>query len=526
MQLISVGDRVSYLGNSATVKSLGTVDGTDGTWLGVEWDDPSRGKHDGVKDGKRYFSCRFPNAGSFIRPSANVKRGVSFLEGLTSKYIEAFHGSTTQEKVTLGSSNGAIEVEAVNLDKVRGKFSNLSRLREVSLENELIARADPPGKIQETCPNIRGLDLSTSLLPTWGAIADIAAELASLQRLGLNRTRLTLLYEPARMSNAFLSLYELQLNGTLMTWPEFQEIVLYLPRLRTAEMGYNNLSDLSSQTSPQSSIESLNFDNNNLSDWSRLWDSLRSLTHLDRIVFAFNRITRIPPPGKDQIHSRLKHISLHSNRLESWGDIDALSAWFPSLLSLSIAGNPLVDITKDARYSRQFIIARIPTLTTLDAAAVSTKERTDSEIFYLSHISQYFNFESGSAALLQEHPRWDILCQRYGVPDRITKRVEHPERLSSRLFEILLYRVDGPVPDEQLTNDPISLRVLPTMTLKVFRLKVRKTLKVQPQGVMSLWVKMPDGKWIELTSDRDGQDLEWLGLEGNSQVACCVMGGS
>ncbi|KAL0059989.1 hypothetical protein AAF712_013225 [Marasmius tenuissimus] len=302
MQLISVGDRVSYLGNSATVKFLGTVDGTDGTWLGVEWDDPSRGKHDGVKDGKRYFSCRFPNAGSFIRPSANVKRGVSFLEGLTSKYIEAFHGSTTQEKVTLGSSNGAIEVEAVNLDKVRGKFSNLSRLREVSLENELIARADPPGKIQETCPSsvfnsirvmkcsdlqkdIRGLDLSTSLLPTWGAIADIAAELASLQRLGLNRTRLTLLYEPARMSNAFLSLYELQLNGTLMTWPEFQEIVLYLPRLRTAEMGYNNLSDLSSQTSPQSSIESLNFDNNNLSDWSRLWDSLRSLTQYTLSAF-------------------------------------------------------------------------------------------------------------------------------------------------------------------------------------------------------------------------------------------------
>ena len=104
----------------------------------------------------RHFSegiDRIPGTGSFIRPSSNVKCGVSFLEGLASKYIEAFHGSATQEKVTLGSSNGAIEVEAVNLDKIRGKFSDLTRLKEVSLENELIARANPPGDIQKICPS-------------------------------------------------------------------------------------------------------------------------------------------------------------------------------------------------------------------------------------------------------------------------------------------------------------------------------------------------------------------------------------
>ncbi|KAL0577802.1 hypothetical protein V5O48_004169 [Marasmius crinis-equi] len=153
MRSLKVGDRISYQGNLATVKFIGAVEKSTGTWLGIEWDDPSRGKHDGVKDGKRYFDCRFPNAGSFIRQSVNVLCGVSFLEGLSSKYIEAFHGANTQEKVILGSSNGAIEVEAVNLDKIRGKFSDLGRLREVSLENELIARVDPPGMIRHTCPS-------------------------------------------------------------------------------------------------------------------------------------------------------------------------------------------------------------------------------------------------------------------------------------------------------------------------------------------------------------------------------------
>ncbi|KAH0553213.1 hypothetical protein GP486_006613, partial [Trichoglossum hirsutum] len=52
-----VGQRVSFKdGNqSCTVRYIGTVEGTKGDWLGVEWDDASKGKHNGVHDGKRYF---------------------------------------------------------------------------------------------------------------------------------------------------------------------------------------------------------------------------------------------------------------------------------------------------------------------------------------------------------------------------------------------------------------------------------------------------------------------------------------
>lgn len=30
-----------------------------GIWLGVEWDDPQRGKHDGSYEGTQYFKCRW-----------------------------------------------------------------------------------------------------------------------------------------------------------------------------------------------------------------------------------------------------------------------------------------------------------------------------------------------------------------------------------------------------------------------------------------------------------------------------------
>ncbi len=52
-----VGTRLIHSGHIGTVRFVGPVDGTQGSWIGVEWDDPQRGKHDGVKDGKRYFNC-------------------------------------------------------------------------------------------------------------------------------------------------------------------------------------------------------------------------------------------------------------------------------------------------------------------------------------------------------------------------------------------------------------------------------------------------------------------------------------
>ena len=82
-----------------------------------------------------------------------MQYGKTFLEALAGKYIEQLHGSHTQETVILGSSNGTIQVEAVNLDKIRGKFANLERLQEVSLDKENVFGAGAPGEIRKKCPS-------------------------------------------------------------------------------------------------------------------------------------------------------------------------------------------------------------------------------------------------------------------------------------------------------------------------------------------------------------------------------------
>jgi tubulin-specific chaperone E len=57
LSLPEIGSRFAHGGCLGTIRFVGPVDGTQGIWLGVEWDDPKRGKHNGKKNGKRYFTC-------------------------------------------------------------------------------------------------------------------------------------------------------------------------------------------------------------------------------------------------------------------------------------------------------------------------------------------------------------------------------------------------------------------------------------------------------------------------------------
>lgn len=48
---------MSFQNILCTIRYIGPVEGTGKEWLGVEWDDPHRGKNDGELKGVRYFHC-------------------------------------------------------------------------------------------------------------------------------------------------------------------------------------------------------------------------------------------------------------------------------------------------------------------------------------------------------------------------------------------------------------------------------------------------------------------------------------
>lgn len=53
-----VGCRIEHQSQFGTVKYIGEVDEHPSVWLGINWDDATRGKHDGSVNGKRYFIAR------------------------------------------------------------------------------------------------------------------------------------------------------------------------------------------------------------------------------------------------------------------------------------------------------------------------------------------------------------------------------------------------------------------------------------------------------------------------------------
>ena len=180
------------------------------------------------------------------------------------------------------------------------------------------------------------------------------------------------------LSSAFLHLRELQLNKTLLTWIDFAEYLLPdLPKLTSVELGYNrlhNLSDETTQLKPPTTdtkLSTINFDGNNLNNWSEICSSLAkyptcvllscpmarpnfiSVHSVDHLVLSLNSIETIPPLSKSEEGAddapasgglaHIKSLSLSSNNLRSWADIDALADHCPILEILNTAGNPIVE---------------------------------------------------------------------------------------------------------------------------------------------------------------------------------------
>lgn len=200
-----VGQRFSFEGALCTVRYIGTVEGTQKEWLGVEWDDPTRGKHDGEHKGKRYFTCKSLScvvlkifikevvglnksltAGSFVRPTRQPDPEQSFVEAIHQKYateITAQPAPAASAKEIVISGKVA---EEVGFDKIRQQLSQLHELRIILVDGLRINCAEREGKsIREVCPKIVELDLSRNLFEDWEAVVHICRELDFLRSLRL-----------------------------------------------------------------------------------------------------------------------------------------------------------------------------------------------------------------------------------------------------------------------------------------------------------------------------------------------------
>uniref|UniRef100_A0A8B9RGX1 Tubulin-specific chaperone E n=1 Tax=Astyanax mexicanus TaxID=7994 RepID=A0A8B9RGX1_ASTMX len=305
----AVGRRVFCDGERGTVRYVGTVPPTTGLWLGVEWDNPDRGKHDGSHEGVCYFTCRHPTGGSFVRPK-KVSFGVNFLTAVKLRY-ELCLDEALGEEVKISTKT----VKMVGFESIMEK-QRMDNLTEIALVNCEV------------------------------------------------NNRLSITSSPSSLSHAFSRLRVLTLNNCSITWSQVLDCAPMWPNIEELFLNDNSITELQRPTDVLQGLKVLDLSNNSLvqesvpqiSNLSRLEVLNLSSTGMSSIQFS-----DALPGTKTEMFPALKIFLLDDNKINEWAVISELEK-LKSLVQLSCLRNPLMDLEKNRETTHQLLIACISQL--------------------------------------------------------------------------------------------------------------------------------------------------------------------
>ncbi|CAE6437024.1 unnamed protein product [Rhizoctonia solani] len=320
----------------------------------------------------------------------------------------------------------------------------------------------------------------------------------------------------------------------MINWAEACEVLVYLPNLQDLQLGHNQLEHLrpSSRISTLEALPNLttlNLDSNSLGDWVSNMVSCSLIPQLHNLMIPFNTITVIPcrvdTTATKEPTLSLHYLAISDNPISNWGDVDSLVTWFPELHELSISLEPLASGIPPGA-SRNFVIARLPHLAKLNGTEVTGRERIDAELFYLSWIGRDGQLSEADTEAL--NPRWKELAIKYNTSTEKSKSIG--ENLGSHMISVSIVKIQGPVVKQQpvlVQKARTTLRILPTMTVKAFGMKLKKAMKLLSQvNPKALWIlsTLESGETIPLRAfDADPlHDLTWSGVEDGTLIGLVV----
>ncbi len=423
----AVGSRLLVGKHGATIRYVGPVEGQDGVWVGLEWDDPTRGKHDGSHSGTRYFSClrhthSTTMAGSFVRlPKliATADLGQSLETAIQSRYkINTDEHSNIiddpevdSEAYVSTSSNRRVQIRLVGAAAMAALVSQDGALKHASFIDQRISNLSiTPTMGIPFLSNVATLDLSNNLIGSWIAVTECLKLLPKLHTLNLSGNLLDIDIESSEHTIELPSLRTLVLNNCGVTWSRVVfGIAPCAPQLTALHLCRNNLANLDLYSSENGLhelttvdrflarqfpvLETLDLEENSLGDWNALAEQLHALPRLKTLLLSGNAFEDITYPythgittstsdgsstdnnnsnaGSNNINRggfrSLEHLMVGSNQLSTWKVADELDK-FPCLLDLRISSNPLtvngvVRINRNTSETEEAASTTTPTAT-------------------------------------------------------------------------------------------------------------------------------------------------------------------
>mmetsp|Transcript_22754 Transcript_22754/g.74074 ORF Transcript_22754/g.74074 Transcript_22754/m.74074 type:complete len:541 (-) Transcript_22754:239-1861(-) len=528
--MVSVGARVVSVSDGAQgwARFTGAVADESGVWVGVEWDDPARGKHDGTLRGTRYFECASATSGSFVR-APKLRVGVDYATAVRRKYAgddddeengngTAVEGEQAQESggaYVESASGRRVEVELCGKDQAIAKLKELAASRDrVYLPNALVATAGDPGSVSGATPRATELDLTGALIPDWSEVAAFGRELPALRMLNLSQTRAR--FHPAPEPSAFAALETLILNGCALEWEQVEAVSASAPELKELSLSDAGLKDLGrtgSHCTCLSKCEALNLEGNALGEWSAV-ARLAQLPRLARLHLNRNGLTSVSAPAAEGEFASLRVLLLADNAVEGWPSVDALDC-FPALEETRLTGNPVAA----GPQTRHEIVARVGRLTQLNGSVIGRAERRDAEIRYLRRALAEAQATTGGGdntaaqAAGAPHPRLADLRAEHGELAVGAAGAGGPGKLADELMKLTLTCV-APSAGERM---PVEKKLPRTLTVAKLKVLCAKLFKV-PVEEQRIFACTPGIPVPEEVTDADGSDLHALGVVDGAQM--------
>jgi Leucine-rich repeat (LRR) protein len=561
---------VMYVGPVAAAKNKAEA------WLGVQWDDGSRGKHDGscVDDAgnlHRYFDC--PNgAGSFVKPS-KVSSGVEFMEALNRRYVSLDAPEITEDGSTLsgafvttakGHQKG---IEFVGEKKVR-KYQQLSTIDALSVRNDVVSSIG----ILKSLDHIIEADLQDNLLWKWAEVFSIGDQMPLLQTLLLHGNKLQPLTDsllPSLSSQSFKALRVLALNSCgLQSWAGIQLLDAFMPSLQELYLADNDLSDLPRERmnveharaaglpppppadSPVKGFENLivlDLSHCKLDEWSQVM-CFSKLPELRQLVLDANAFDYVLPIS-DGDFPLVQRVSLSSSQIGAWDDVNAL-ATLPSLNHLRLSHIPLFT-GKGASEVRPIVIGRIAQLSIFNGSSVSNRERRDAEKAYIRDILRTNKLKveedetNGSIRLVTEgggadtkaestddsfdlteqlspsHPRLKQLISVYGselaqLHSRIAR--EGGSSIASELVDVTMRNMSLLSMSKGKNSEPVTKKLPATLNVGRLKLMVKQLTGIEPH-LQQLSLRLcKDREAVPTLLDDDAATLSYYGINDGSDI--------
>ncbi|KAL8913181.1 MAG: hypothetical protein Q9171_001975 [Xanthocarpia ochracea] len=387
-----------------------------------------------------------PTAASFIRPdSKRIDIPQSFLSAVREKY-----GSGDMPQDVKGGPSIIVisgkEVDEVGFDAISTKLSAWSDLTIVSLDglriDSLYHKPSHSKQVHEADIRVlssglkwKELDLSRNLFDDWHEITNICSFTKELRVLNLNGNRFkNIPTEHDEPSGTFEQLTALSLAKTAVKWDNIRTLCTQqrFPNLQSLSLAFNPL------YKPPKHLLSLDLPTLTTLDLTSCdfctLQPLSSLTHLpalSTLILRSNPLTTLTtrPPI---VFPHLKTLDLTSTHLTSLSCLNPIPTTFPIVSSLKTTRTPL---TTSHPSPRLITIARLPSLTILNNTPIPPHERQNSEIYYLSTITPLFlatKTDEEEKTVVEEHPQWGHLREKYGEPESITQK-RHAQTSSSQI---------------------------------------------------------------------------------------------